>query len=105
VTGGAYGFTYSIGAPDPPLFRKSASRTFEMHKRIDGEIFLVGFATAADAAKVLSAEAADQLSVHPIPAGEANQIVAVPLWRTRWRGQHTTRQDGSVSIRLVAADS
>ena len=105
VLGGMYGFTYSVGAPDPPIFRKSASRTFEMHKRIDGEIFLVGFATAADAARVAAPQSAEQISVHPIPAGEANVIVAVPLWRTRWRGQHSTRQDGSVSIRLVAADS
>src|SRR5688500_9949663 len=55
---GVYGYSYSPGLPNAPLFATRRYRSFEIHKAPGGEVFVIGFATAA-AARELSSGSAD----------------------------------------------
>src|ERR1043165_5596405 len=53
LPGGVFGFTYSPGLHNAPLFAVPRYRSYEIHKLPSGEIFLIGYATR-DAARQLS---------------------------------------------------
>jgi len=45
LPGGVYGYTYSPGLRNAPLFATRRYRSYEVHKRVDGEAFIVADAT------------------------------------------------------------
>src|SRR5262245_66690294 len=59
---GVYGFTYSPGLVNSPLFAVRRFRCYETHKLAGGEMFLVGFATPESAAQLETAAEATVLS-------------------------------------------
>ena len=69
LPGGVYGFTYSPGLPSAPLFSVRRYRSYETHKMLSGEIYVIGFAVA-DVARALSTATAEMtLQIHPQPEG------------------------------------
>jgi hypothetical protein len=44
LPGGVFGFTYSPGLPNAPLFAVRRYRTYETHKLPGGDVFVIGFA-------------------------------------------------------------
>jgi hypothetical protein len=92
---GVYGFTYSPGLPNAPLFATRRYRSYETHKRADGEVLIVAFASP-DVARQLAEAAADvSLQVHPEPGPDAAALVAVPYSRIRRHRQYAApNQDG-----------
>src|SRR5918998_1097232 len=40
---GVYGFTYSPGLPNAPLFAVRRYRSYEIHKLASGDVFIIGF--------------------------------------------------------------
>lgn len=83
---GVYGYTYSPGLPNAPLFATRRYRSYEVHK-IGGEVFIVGFVTA-DAARDLSSAPQDvTVQLHPEPSDEVSTLVKIPYSRI-----HTHRQ-------------
>src|SRR5262245_35030517 len=54
LPGGIYGFTYSPGLPNAPLFSQKRYRSYEIHKTVDGDVFVVGFVDAARAAQLVT---------------------------------------------------
>ena len=96
LPGGVYGFTYSPGLPNAPLFATRRYRSYEIHKLAGGEIFIVAFADAENAA-LLETSAASQVSlqVQPEPSASANILVKVPYSRIRQHRQYAApNQDG-----------
>src|SRR5512147_3071954 len=69
LPGGVYGFTYSPGLPNAPLFAVRRYRSYETHKLPSGEVFVIGF-TKADIARALSTSNEEMtLQIHPQPEG------------------------------------
>jgi hypothetical protein len=83
---GVYGYTYSPGLPNAPLFATRRYRSYEIHK-IGGEVFIVGFVTEEAARDLSSAPAEVTIHLHPEPDPATALLVKVPYSRI-----HTHRQ-------------
>jgi len=95
LPGGVYGFTYSPGLPNAPLFAAKRYRTYEIHKLASGEVFVVGYA-GAEAVRQMASPADDVgVRVQPEPTAEAGTLVRIPYSRIRQHRQHAApNQDG-----------
>ena len=101
LPGGVYGFTYSPGLPNAPLFAVRRYRSYETHKLPSGEVFIIGFAKA-DVARALSTATQDTtLQIHPQPNEEYDTLVTIPYSRIQRHRQHAApNQDGfTVTVR------
>jgi hypothetical protein len=74
---GTYGFTYSPGLPNAPLFAVRRYRSYETHKLPTGETYLIGFATPKAATDIASSEEVTVL-LHPEPEGDSMVLVRIP---------------------------
>lgn len=91
---GVYGFTYSPGLPNAPLFAVRRYRSYETHKLASGEILLVGFVTSDSAAKLTASEQVSIL-LQPEPEGDANVLTMIPYSRIgRHRGYAAPNEHG-----------
>ena len=95
LPGGVYGFTYSPGLPSAPLFSVRRYRSYETHKMLSGEIYVIGFAVA-DVARALSTATAEMtLQIHPQPEGQHDVLVTIPYSAIRRHRQYAApNQDG-----------
>ncbi len=101
LPGGTYGFTYSPGLPNAPLFAVRRYRSYEIHKLPGGDIYIVGFATP-DAARELSTTVEEMSAqIHPQPEAGFDTLVTIPYSRIRRHRQYAApNQDGfSVTVR------
>ena len=95
LPGGVYGFTYSPGLTNAPLFAVRRYRSYETHKLPSGEIFIIGFAKG-DIARELSTAAHEvTLQIHPQPNTEYDTLLTIPYSRIRQHRQYAApNQDG-----------
>jgi hypothetical protein len=92
---GVYGYTYSPGLPNAPLFAVRRYRSYETHKLANGEVFVIGYADGDTALQVANASAEVTVRVHPEPQDEAGVLVQIPYSRIRQHRQHAApNQDG-----------
>ena len=95
LPGGVYGFTYSPGLPNAPLFAQRRYRSYEIHKLPSGDTFVVGFADPDSARQLETATADFTLQVQPEPSASATVLVTVPYSRIRQHRQYAApNQDG-----------
>lgn len=95
LLGGVYGFTYSPGLPNAPLFATRRYRSYEIHKLTEGETFIVAFADADTAARIAAAAGEVTVRVQPEPASAAGVLVTIPYARIRQHRQYAApNQDG-----------
>src|SRR5688500_17582982 len=95
LPGGVYGYSYSPGLPNAPLFSTRRYRSYEIHKLANGEAFITGFATPEDAVRVATSSADVTVLIQPEPGGAANVLVHVPYARIRQHRQYAApNQDG-----------
>ena len=104
LPGGTYGFTYSPGLPNAPLFAVRRYRTYEIHKLPSGNVFVIGYARA-DAARELSTATREMtLQIHPQAAVGFEMLVTIPYSRIRQHRQYAApNQDGFTVTVLPAA--
>ncbi len=95
LPGGVYGFTYSPGLLNAPLFATRRYRSYEIHKLASGETFVVAF-TDAETARLLETALTDTgIQVEPEPGGLATVLVTVPYSRIRHHRQYAApNQEG-----------
>jgi hypothetical protein len=95
LPGGIYGFTYSPGLPNAPLFAVRRYRTYEIHKLPSGEVFVIGFAKP-DVARELSTSSREMtLQIHSQPEQGFDMLVTIPYSRIRQHRQYAApNQDG-----------
>ena len=95
LPGGIYGFTYSPGLLNAPLFAVRRYRCFEIHKLPGGDVFIVGFAKS-DVARELSTAAQEMtLQIHPQPDEGFDTLVTIPYSRIRHHRQYAApNQEG-----------
>jgi hypothetical protein len=97
LPGGVYGFTYSPGLPNAPLFATRRYRSYEIHKVVTGETFVVAFADAETAAQLDTASSEVTIRVQPEPASGAAVLVKIPYSQIRHHRQYAApNQDGFV---------
>jgi hypothetical protein len=95
LPGGVYGFTYSPGLPNAPLFAVRRYRSYETHKLPSGDVFIVGFAKPEVARTLSTAGGEMTLQIHPMPEGEYQTLVTIPYSRIRHHRQYAApNQDG-----------
>ena len=107
LPGGVYGFTYSPGLPNAPLFAVRRYRSYETHKLPSGDVFVIGFAKA-DAARELSISTEEMtLQICPMPEGEHAILVTIPYSRIRHHRQYAApNQDGfTVTVRPSSGEA
>ncbi len=101
LPGGVYGFTYSPGLPNAPLFAVRRYRSYETHKLPSGDVFVIGFAKPEVARELSTAGQEMTLQIHPMPEGEFLTLVTIPYSRIRHHRQYAApNQDGfTVTVR------
>jgi len=101
---GVYGYTYSPGLPNAPLFATRRFRSYEIHK-VDGEVFIVGFVSEQAARDLSSAPADVTVNLHPEPDSKTSLLVKVPYSRIHTHRQYAApNQDGfTMTVRPYVA--
>lgn len=99
---GVYGFTYSPALPNAPLFSDRRFRSFETHKRADGEVLIIGFASP-EAARALSAPMETEIQIQPEPEPGADVLVTVPYSCIRHHRQYAVRTDHGILLKIGPA--
>lgn len=104
LPGGVYGFTYSPGLPNAPLFAVRRYRSYEIHKLPGGDAFVIGFAKGAVARELSTAAAEMTLQIHPQAEQEFDTLLTIPYARIRQHRQYAApNQDGFTVTVLPAA--
>jgi hypothetical protein len=95
-----YGFTYSPGIDEAPLFAKRSFRSYEAHKLANGDVTLVGFASAESARQLTTSTEDISLQVQPMPEEGQETLVEIPYSRIRrHKGYAAPNQHGfSVTV-------
>ena len=104
LPGGVYGFTYSPGLPNAPLFAVRRYRTYETHRLPSGDVFVIGFAKPEVARDLSTANQEMTLQIHPAPEAEYQTLVTIPYSRIRHHRQYAApNQDGfTVTVQPAA---
>jgi hypothetical protein len=100
---GVYGFTYSPGLPNSPLFATRRYRSYETHKLANGEIVLVGFTAPDVAAQIESAQSEITIQVQPEPDATSTTLVQVPYSRIRRHRQYAAPNQHGFTVTLRPA--
>lgn len=100
---GVYGFTYSPGFRNAPLFAVRRYRSYETHKLPGGDIFIVGFATSEGAAQLSSATADVTIQVQPEPEGSAMVLVTIPYSRIKQHRQYAAPNQHGFAVTVTPA--
>ena len=98
---GVYGFTYSPGLPNAPLFAERRFHSYETHKVATGEVYIIGFADIETAAAVESAAAERTIQVHPEPDENANVLVTIPYSRIRQHRQYAAPNQQGFTVAIL----
>jgi hypothetical protein len=100
-----FGFTYSPGIDEAPIFTKRSFRSYEAHKLADVDVTLIGF-TSAESARQLTTSTEDiSLQVQPHPEEGQDTLVEIPYSRIRQhKGYAAPNQHGfSVTVSPLLA--
>jgi hypothetical protein len=100
LPGGVYGFTYSPGLPNAPLFAVRRYRSFETHKLPSGEVFIIGFVTRDAAARMTSSTADVPVQIQAEPEAGTETLVAVPYTRIRHHRQYAAPNQHGFAVTL-----
>lgn len=101
LPGGVYGFTYSPGLPNAPLFGERRFHSYETHKLASGEVYIIGFADVETAAVLASSSTEQTIQVHPEPDEKAHILVKIPYARIRQHRQHAAPNQHGFTVTVV----
>ena len=100
VSNGVYGFSYSPGEKIFPVLVKTAASAFEFHKRGNGEVFLLGFATPEIAAELAAAKGVVKAAIFPAARDGASELVLIPRALYRETRQYSVRATGAIQLEV-----
>lgn len=103
LPGGVYGYTYSPGLPNAPLFAMRRYRSYETHKLANGEVFVIAYSDASTAQQIAAAAADVTIRVHPEPNPDAGIIVKIPYSRMRQNRQHAAPNQNEFTVTVAPA--
>ena len=95
LPGGVYGFTYSPGLPNAPLFAARRYRSYETHKLPSGDVFVIGFAKPDVARELSTANVEMTLQIHPQAEAGFDALVTIRYSQIHHHKQYAApNQDG-----------
>ena len=100
---GVYGYTYSPGLPNAPLFAQRRYRSYETHKVAGGQVFVIAYADARSAQQIASATRDMTVCVHPEPNPDAGIIVMIPYSRIRQHRHHAAPNQDGFTVTIAPA--
>jgi hypothetical protein len=103
LSGGVYGFTYSPGLPNAPLFAERRFRSYETHKLASGDVCIIGFADVETAAVLASSSTERTIQVQPEPDETANVLVKIPYPRIRQHRQYAAPNQRGFTVIIVGS--
>ena len=103
LPGGVYGYTYSPGLLNAPLFAARRYRTYETHKLAGGETFLIAYADADTAARIVSASEDLTVLANPEPSSDDSVVVKIPYSRIRQHGRVAAPNQDGFTVTLAPA--
>ncbi len=103
LLGGVYGYTYSPGLTNAPLFTARRYRSYETHKLTSGEVFVIAYADASTAQQIASASADVTVLAYPEPSPDAGVIVEIPYSRIRQHSQYAAPNQDGFSVTIAPA--
>ena len=92
---GVYGFTYSPGQDETPVFGNKAYHNFEVHKLKDGAERLIGYLTVSEIAILEARKPGTEVRLYPDVWAESTQLVSVDLTATVRARRTPPRDDGN----------
>ena len=101
LPGGVYGFTYSPALPNAPLFADRRYRSYETHKLMSGEVYVIGFATADDAGRIGSSIEDMTMQIQPQPEDGCATLVAIPYSRMRHHRQYAAPNQHGFTVTVT----
>ena len=99
---GVYGFTYSPGQDEIPVFAHKSYHSFEVHKLEDGSEHIVGYVKPSEAAALETGQQNIEIILYPDAWKDSNQLVTVDLGRAIRARRNPGREEGN-PYRLVMA--
>ena len=97
---GVYGFSYSPGLTNAPLFAVQRYRSFEIHKIAD-ETVVIAFATADDAGRLESSREEITLRLQPQPEDGRETLVQIPYSRIRQHRQYAAPNQHGFTVTVL----
>jgi hypothetical protein len=97
---GVYGFTGAPAAREMPLYATPIFRGTEVHKTAGGEICLLGYVTAQEAAAIEQGAEPLVVDLYPDPYEQAQALISVPLARVDHRKPPTRVQGNSMRTEI-----
>ena len=98
---GVFGFTYSPALPNAPLFATRRYRAYETHKTSAGDVFVIGFATPEDAARLTSSSEDVTMRIQPQPEDGCTVLVEVPYSRIRQHRQYAAPNQHGFTVTVA----
>jgi hypothetical protein len=103
LPGGVFGFTYSPGLPNAPLFAVRRYRSYETHKLPGGDVFVIGFAKSDVARELSTAGLEMTLQIHPQPEGDYQTLVTIAYSRIRHHRQYAAPNQDGFTVTVIPA--
>ena len=100
---GVYGYTYSPGLLNAPLFGGRRYRSYEIHKLASGDAIITGFVTPDDAARMSTANQDVTVLLQPEPTDAAAVLVQIPYSRIRTHRQYAAPNQDGFAVTLARA--
>jgi len=101
---GVYGFTYSPGQDQVPVFAHKSYHSFEIHKLSDGSQHILGYVKAGEAAALQSGQPNLEIMLYPDAWKDSNQLVTVDLAGALRARRTPSREDGNPYRLVVSRD-
>jgi hypothetical protein len=98
---GVYGFTAAPAAPELPLFIQPIVRSTEVHRTLDGEIYLIGYLNPTEALTIENGAEPVRASLYPDPRDTATELVALPMSRIYHRQPPTREGGNSMAVEIA----
>ena len=98
---GVFGYTYSPALVNAPLFAARRYRSYETHKLASGEVFVVGFATLDDAARLDSSHEDVTIRIQPMPEDGAATLIKIPYSRIRHHRQYAAPNQHGFTVTVA----
>ena len=100
---GIFGFTYSAGQKEMPVFGKKPVRCFEIHKLADGAVHIIGFVKPETMARIEAHKEAVEAMIYPDTFQDSTVLVSIDLEKMQPAKKALTREDGNPFKTLVYA--
>jgi hypothetical protein len=102
LPGGVFGFTYSPGLHNAPLFAQARYRSYEIHKLPSGDVFVIGYATRELARQLSVSSEEITIQIHPRVEQDNDTLVTIPYSRIRRHRQYAAPNQDGFTVTVLA---